>query len=287
VRVIIFGIDGLIGSTLFKELSSHRHIELYGTTRSRFSKSLRKPEIQSRILLNIDASNVSNIRSVCEKLKPNLLINCIGITKHVIEKYTSAQVKDINSNFPFELLRISNLIESRLVQISTDCVFSGVNGNYNETDVPDAIDLYGQSKFHGEIISDNTLTIRTSTIGHEEHSKFGLLEWFLSQDKVCDGYTKAIFSGLTTIELARILEKYVIFNLDLNGLYHIGTSNISKFDLLNLISKIYHKKIMIEPDNSISINRSLDSTKFIKLTGYNPPNWEELIFSMYKSRKSF
>lgn len=283
MRVIILGVDGLIGSALFKALSSHHHIELYGTTRSKFPNPFFKVGIQSKILVNIDAINVASIRIMCEKLKPNVLINCIGITKHVIEKCTSMEVSYINSNFPFKLLEISNLIGSRFIQISTDCVFSGIKGNYSEIDMPDAIDLYGQSKFNGEVISGNALTIRTSTIGHEINSKYGLLEWFLSQGQSCKGYTKAIFSGLTTIEFARILEKYVIFNSDLSGLYHIGALNITKFDLLNLISKVYNKKIKIEPDDSFLINRSLDSTKFKKLTGYNPPMWEDLISSMYKS----
>ena len=171
-----------------------------------------------------------------------------------------------------------------MVHISTDCVFCGDKGNYKESDVTDSRDYYGKSKALGEVIDSKNITIRTSTIGHELKSSFGLLEWFLSQAGQCKGYRRAIFSGMPTVEFAQVLRDKVIPNQNLVGLYHVAAQPINKLDLLRLLAKMYGKTIEIVPDDEFAINRSLDPTRFCLATGYSAPSWCEMIEKMQSYR---
>jgi len=188
--------------------------------------------------------------------------------------------------FPHQLARLCALCNARMLQISTDCVFSGAKGNYSETDISDATDLYGKSKFIGELGYDHTVTIRTSIVGHELQSKNSLIDWFLSQSSSCSGYTKAIFSGLPTITLAEIIHNYVIEDSKLSGIYHVASHPISKFELLNLIATEYKKQILILEDDSVVIDRSLKADKFNRATGYLPPPWPVLANHLYQHYQS-
>ena len=170
----------------------------------------------------------------------------------------------------------------RLIHISTDCVFSGSKGHYRESDTPDATDLYGRSKLLGEIDYGDALTLRTSIIGPELYSNSSLLDWFLSQTGSIQGFTKAVFSGLPTVEIARVIAEYVIPRPKLAGLYHVSSEPIDKCALLNLIAKIYKKPIHIVPDDKLVIDRSLNSDRFYEETGYHAPQWDELITRMYR-----
>jgi dTDP-4-dehydrorhamnose reductase len=188
----------------------------------------------------------------------------------------------LNSALPHRLLDLSNQFNSRLIHISTDCVFSGRRGNYQESDIPDADDVYGRSKILGEVFDSNSITLRTSIIGHELLTNYSLLNWFLAQNDSCEGYRNAIFSGLPTVIFSEIIRDLVIPNAQLTGLFHVSASPINKFDLLTLIAKIYRKKILIKPNDEIKIDRSLNSKKFKDATGFNPPPWENLINYMHK-----
>ena len=166
--------------------------------------------------------------------------------------------------------------------MSTDCVFSGKKGSYAETDIADCADLYGQSKLLGEVSNEkHVLTIRTSIIGHELRGEHSLVSWFLKQKGSAKGYTKAIYSGLPTIELARIIRELILPKPKLSGLYHIASEPISKFDLLELIAKIYRKKITLSKSATPKINRSLNCERFQKATGYRPKSWQRLIEEMH------
>jgi dTDP-4-dehydrorhamnose reductase len=167
-----------------------------------------------------------------------------------------------------------------LIHVSTDCVFSGSRGNYRESDTSDATDLYGKSKFIGEVSYPHTITLRTSIIGHELTGNHSLIGWFLAQSGPVKGYTKAIFSGLPTVELARVVRDHVLPNRDLSGLYHVAAEPIDKFDLLNIVAKAYGKDIAIEPDDRVSIDRSLNAERFRAATGYVAPAWPDLIARM-------
>jgi dTDP-4-dehydrorhamnose reductase len=169
----------------------------------------------------------------------------------------------------------------KLIHLSTDCVFSGNKGQYNENDIPDANDVYGKTKSLGDLCYPESLVIRTSTIGHELNSSYNLLNWFLSQKSKCYGYKNAIFSGLPTIMLAETLINYVLNKPSLMGLYHLAAEPINKFDLLSLIAKTYNKKIDIIEDKEIVIDRSLDYKKFANDTGYKALKWDILIKKMY------
>ena len=177
-----------------------------------------------------------------------------------------------------------------MIHISTDCVFSGKKGNYLESDQSDAEDLYGRSKFLGEVAyPPHSITLRTSIIGRELKTRLGLIEWFLSQkDKdTIRGYKRAIFTGFTTDELSRIIMNKVIPNPELTGLYHVSSDPINKYDLLQIANQAFDRNINILPDEDFFMDRSLDSTRFRQITGYQPPSWLEMIQEMAKDQSFY
>jgi dTDP-4-dehydrorhamnose reductase len=190
------------------------------------------------------------------------------------------QAIPINSLLPHRLAQLCAIAGSRLLHVSTDCVFSGSKGMYKESEASDAHDLYGQSKYLGEVDYSHAVTLRTSIIGREFTSAHGLIDWFLSQQGSVRGYTKAIFSGLPTVELARVMHDFVLPNPGLRGLYHVSAEPIDKYTLLQQVAQAYGKAIQIQPDERVAIDRSLDSTRFRAATGYAPPPWPELIVRM-------
>jgi dTDP-4-dehydrorhamnose reductase len=179
--------------------------------------------------------------------------------------------------FPHALAKVCDEYSSKLIQVSTDCVFSGLKGSYLESDVPDDSTMYGKSKALGEVAYGNHLTIRTSAIGRELDTKYGLVEWFLLQEKSCFGYSNAIFSGLTALYLGHIMQNYILPFKNLSGLYHVSANPIDKFDLLSRLGVFYKKDIDILSNKLIVIDRSLNSNKFSNATGYVPPSWDQLI----------
>jgi dTDP-4-dehydrorhamnose reductase len=166
---------------------------------------------------------------------------------------------------------------ARLIHFSTDCVFSGRRGKYRETDVSDAEDLYGRTKYLGEASGKHCLTLRTSIIGRELTRKTGLLEWFLAQSGTVKGYTKAVFSGFTTLEMARIVEKVLAARTPLSGVYHVSSEPISKFELLTMIRDTLGLPIEIEPYDEFRCDRSLDSSRFREALPYRPPEWKAMV----------
>jgi dTDP-4-dehydrorhamnose reductase len=285
MKILVLGASGLIGSTIFKVLSKNSTLKVFGTFRSNHEKIFFE-NLSANCITGIDVSVITSVQKCIERLKPDVVINCIGITKHHIsDKSDPLNIFLLNSFFPYQLAEITNLVGSRLIHISTDCVFSGSKGNYTELDNPDALDLYGRGKALGEIQHyPHVVTLRTSTIGHELNSSFGLLDWFLMQGQICQGYTHAIFSGLPTVILAKIIGEFVIPNQDLSGLYNVASKPINKYDLLSLISETYQKKINIIPNNELVIDRSLNPKKFELATNYIAPSWPELIKIMHENR---
>jgi dTDP-4-dehydrorhamnose reductase len=206
----------------------------------------------------------------------------VGLVKQHIYAEDPLLALPINSLLPHYLARLSKVSGARLIHISTDCVYSGSRGMYLETDQSDAHDLYGRSKFLGEVHCSNAITLRTSIIGHELNGSKSLVNWFLSQKNCIQGYTKAIFSGLPTVEIARVIHHYILPNSGLNGLYHLSAEPISKFELLSLIKDQYEKEIEIISNEAVVIDRSLDSTKFRVATGFKPKPWVNLIQEMHE-----
>ena len=285
MNILIFGVSGLIGSTLARTLSQNANFCVYGTTRQQNFNHEAVGLDSKKIYSNINVCNTDDVISILNEVKPLVIINCAGITKHVLEGNKLIPLLSVNSIFPCRLSEISKIKKIRFVQISSDCVFSGESGFYTEDNMTDAIDLYGKSKALGEIVDNEMcITLRTSTIGHEINTKLGLLEWFLAQKEECNGYTNAYFSGVTTFQLSRVIRDIVIPNHKLNGLYNLASSPISKYDLLCIVAKVYKKEIKIIKYEDFTINRTLNGKKFNDLTGYMPPSWECMINEMSINR---
>jgi dTDP-4-dehydrorhamnose reductase len=281
MKILILGISGMLGHRIFKQLTSNPLLEVYGTLRRRKNNFFAYKDQINRRIFEIDVSDFLDFSFLISNLKPNIIINCIGIIKQNVLSDNLQDSLTINSLFPHKLASLAFKNGSRVIHISTDCVFSGKKGGYVEEDLSDVSDSYGISKFLGELHYPHTITLRTSIIGHEIDTNVGLLEWFLSQDNEINGYSKAVFSGFTTNELSKVIEKHLLFNCQLSGLYHLATRPIDKFNLLCMIKEIYKKNISILNDQSYVIDRSLNSAKFESISGYKPPEWKSLILNMY------
>ena len=284
MKILIVGANGMIGSAMIRVLSEQQDYEIFGTVRSKNSLDFFPHSIRSRLLTSVDLNCIDSLFGVLNKVMPDVVINCAGLTKHKQEGGIPLFSIPINALMPHRLAELCKLIHARFIHISTDCVFSGYKGNYSETDLPDAVDIYGKSKALGEVSDMNTITLRTSTIGHELDTKYGLLDWFLSQEVMCSGYSRAIFSGLPSVVLAQVIRDVVIPNSTLSGLYQVGAGPIDKFNLLKLIANVYGKSVDIVEDDSFIIDRSFSSDKFYADTGYMAPEWAELVRVMHLYR---
>lgn len=231
----------------------------------------------------VDARQTDSLVQVMAEFRPEAVVNAVGIVKHRPEAKAVIPSLEINSLLPHRLSLLCRTVGARLIHLSTDCVFSGRKGNYRETDQPDAEDLYGRSKLLGEVAESHCVTLRTSMIGPELSRKRGLLEWFLAQQgQAVKGFTKAIFSGFPTVELARIVELLLVNGPMIHGVYHVAAHPISKYDLLSLVRDRLSLPITIERDETFECDRSLDASRFHQDTGYSPPAWESLIDDMVR-----
>lgn len=279
-RILVLGASGMLGHAVLRYFSDRARHTVTGSVRSQAARDLLPAYVRDRVVVGIDVEDDASLTRLFTDVRPEVVINCVGLVKQLVEANDVLASLPINSMFPHRLARLCTLKGARLIHISTDCVFSGSKGMYREDDSSDAKDLYGRSKFLGEVDAPNAVTLRTSMIGHELRCERGLVEWFLSQQTGILGYSRAVFSGLTTYELARVMHDFVIPNPDLRGVYHVSVDAINKEALLRLVAQIYGKTIDITPDDKIVVDRSLDSTLFRQATGYSPPTWPELIAQM-------
>ena len=284
MKVLILGASGMLGNALFRLYSGYSDMEVFGTLRSVNSKSFFPEDLRTNLKCGIDVENMDQLIRIFDVVRPNIVINCIGLVKQVIEANDPLSAIPINSLLPHRIANLCSLVGARFIHLSTDCIFSGSKGFYNEGDVADAKDLYGLSKYLGEVTSDGALTLRTSIIGHELQGNRSLVDWFLSQNAPIKGYRKAIFSGLPTVEIGRIIKNYVLPNSEIKGLYNLSAEPINKYDLLKLVSEQYKKNINIIPDDTFRIDRSLDSSRFRLDTGFMPKAWTTLVSEMYEFR---
>lgn len=280
-KVLVLGASGMLGSTTLRCFVDSGDYEVVGSIRSVASMPLFPERLQKHLLVAGDVENGDALSQLFQRVRPEIVINCIGLIKQLAQAGDPLSAIPINALFPHRVARLCDLIGARMVHVSTDCVFSGSKGAYLESDTPDASDLYGRSKLLGEVEYPHTITLRTSIIGHELAGANGLIGWFLKQQGACPGYTKAIFSGLPTVELARIISGLVIPRPHLHGLFHVGSSPISKYDLLQAVAKSYGKDIKIIPDSTLVIDRSLNAQKFYGATGYQAPQWPDLVNTMH------
>jgi dTDP-4-dehydrorhamnose reductase len=236
---------------------------------------------EQSVLPHVDVSDGSSLVRAFASARPDVVINCIGVVKQLASAHDPLLSISRNSLLPHQLADLSRAAGARLIHISTDCVFSGRKGMYTEDDVSDAEDLYGRSKFLGEVDGPGCLTLRTSIIGRELSTRNGLVEWFLSnRSKSVNGYSRAIFSGLTTNALSDLILDLIESSPDLHGLYHVSADPIDKYDLLHMLNDAYDAGVQIRRDESVVIDRSLDSSRFRAATSFAPRPWPEMIAAM-------
>ncbi len=279
-RVLVLGGSGMLGHKVWQVF--RERFDAWITLRSGLGAFGRFALFDpGRTLPDVDAVNFDSILRAVGTVHPDVVVNTIGIIKQRAEARDPIVSLGVNSLFPHRLALLCRSAGVRLIHISTDCVFSGRQGNYKETDPADADDLYGRSKLLGEPQEASSLTIRTSLIGRELEGALGLVEWFLnSTERSVRGYVHAIFSGFPTVVFSEILADIIEKHPSLSGLSHVSSDPVSKFDLLRLIADAYGRNIDIKPCPDVRVDRSLDSSRFRAITGFAPRPWPEMIRRM-------
>lgn len=232
-----------------------------------------------RMLGGLDATDSRSAYDLIERVRPDLVLNAVGIVKQRTDAKAAIPSIKVNSLWPHVLADACARHDARMVHVSTDCVFSGSRGMYTEDDVPDAFDLYGRSKLLGEVIDrENSVTLRTSIIGWQVDKPTGLVGWFAEhRNEPLKGYTRAVFSGLTTRALTKVLRDVVLPDTSLSGLWHVSVAPIDKYSLLMKLAGYLGWAIDITPVDEPVIDRSLDNTRFRARTGWTPPNWDDML----------
>jgi dTDP-4-dehydrorhamnose reductase len=277
VRILILGGDGMLGHQLLKSWQDTHDVRV--TLRQNQSHYAKYNLFHTgNSFYNIDVRGFDDVIKVAETFKPDAVVNAVGIIKQRTEAQDAIMSLEINSLLPHRLSSLCEQLGSRLIHISTDCVFSGSKGNYLEDDLEDASDLYGRSKLLGEVTDSSAVTLRTSIIGLELARKKSLVEWFLNQRGAIRGFIKTIYSGFTTQELARIIEFILLKHSSLSGLWHVASAPINKYDLLKKLGDYLNKdNIKIEPSDELVCDRSLNASRFNETIGYQPPSWDEML----------
>lgn len=267
MKVLVLGGDGMLGHALYRELRDHHE--------TRVTQRSQSPDPQ--VFAGVEVRGSGRIEEVIAQFRPAAVVNCIGIVKQRPEAEEAITSIEVNSLLPHRLAIACRAAGARLVQLSTDCVFSGEKGNYREEDLPDPVDVYGRSKLLGEVTGDGALTLRTSMIGLGLNRKTSLVDWFLAQKGKVQGYRKAIFSGLTTRELSRVIRMILEKHPQASGLYHLSAAPIDKYTLLVKLRERLGKSIDIVAADEPRIDRSLDSTRFRRVFSYKPPEWDAML----------
>jgi dTDP-4-dehydrorhamnose reductase len=281
MKVLVLGASGLLGSALFRVLSETTPWNVLGAIRDPEVRHLFPPALVARTVLCGDLEQPGVLEKAIASADPDVLLNCLSVRKSELTEGNLRKVVASLSVLPQRMAHVCARMGVRLVHFSSDGVFSGTKGGYTEDDLPDATDQYGVAKYLGEVRDPHAVSIRTSMIGHELGGGNGLLEWFLAQEATCNGFPRSVFSGLPTVELARVIRDFVLVRPELSGVYHVAASPISKFDLLQLVADVYGKRIELLADDRVVIDRSLNMARFRAATGYEAPPWPELIAAMH------
>lgn len=280
MRLLVLGGTGMLGHKLSQQAAEplQAWVTVRGEELSGPAAAVLDP---ARVITGVSADDIDSVAAAIERSGADAVVNCIGIVKQSAAAADPIPSIEVNSLFPHQVAALCRERGKRFVHISTDCVFSGSRGGYTEDDPADAADLYGRSKLLGEATGPGSLTVRTSIIGRELDSSFGLVEWFLGEagNGVC-GFEKAIFSGLTTKALSATLIEVLTQHRDLEGLWHVSAEPIDKFRLLAMVRDAYGVAVEIDRDDTVAIDRSLDSTRFRAATGWTAPGWQQMIDEM-------
>ena len=277
MRLLILGGSGMLGHQLWRGL--HAQHDTWVTLRRPVADFTAHNLFDEAKAIQVDdITDDTALDQVLGQAKPDAVINCVGLIKQHDEASDEALAMRVNAEFPHRLAKRCGETGARLIHFSTDSVFAGTRGNYTEDDPADATDLYGQSKHRGEVTGPQCVTLRTSVIGHELGTNLALLDWFISQrSQTVNGFKKAIYSGFTTLEMARIIERILTRHPRLSGMWHVASEPISKFDLLQLCREKLGWEGIIEPNDEFVCDRSLNGDRFNEATGYDPPGWKAMI----------
>lgn len=276
MRILILGGDGMLGHELFFELRA-RHETRVTLRQPLAAYSSRGLFTADNAFGGIDARTPGAVEQVIAQFRPQALVNAIGIVKQRAESDDAIVSIEVNALLPHRLASACRAAGARVIHVSTDCVFTGEKGRYSETDRPDAVDLYGRSKLLGELAGEGCLTLRTSMIGLGLYRKTSLVDWFLAQKGRVQGYRHAIFSGLTTRELSRVIALVIEKHPQASGLYHLSAAPVSKLELLTKLRERLRSSVDIVPADEPRIDRSLDSTRFRRVFAYTPPSWDSML----------
>lgn len=280
-RVLIVGATGMLGHKMALKLAQKEY-DVFATVRQSVSDFFIRNNFKSlKIIEGVDAYDLESVNDAITQSRPDFVLNCVGIVKQSDESKSPIPSITINSLFPHQLAKMANNVGAQMIHFSTDCVFSGIKGPYKQADLSDVNDLYGMSKFMGEVTSEGSLTIRSSIIGREFTKPTGLLEWFLSQKGgAVSGYKKALYTGLTTNAMADLIDFIIQDHPKLHGLYHVSSGEISKFDLLQIVNEVYKTGVTISADEEFHCDRRLDMKEFHGKTGWQPKSWDVMIKTM-------
>lgn len=280
MRVLILGGSGMLGHKLWQTFAER--FDAYATFRQTPGAYARCEIFDpARSVGHVSAQDFDSVVRALARVRPDVVVNCVGIVKQHAAAQDPYQSIDVNAFFPHRLAQACGATGARLIHISTDCVFTGRRGNYTEADTADAEDLYGRTKLLGEVDYERCLTLRTSMIGRELQGSHGLVEWFFSQrGQTVRGFTRAVFSGFTTEVLTTIIGDVIVDHGDMRGVWHVAADHINKFDVLTLVKQAFKLDIEIEPDETLVCDRSLDDARFRCATGFVPPPWPQMIEGM-------
>jgi dTDP-4-dehydrorhamnose reductase len=281
MKILVIGATGMLGYSLFRNLNEYVELTTFGSVRTIKGKEEFFEGLEKQLFLDVDVSNLAGVDEAISQSGADIVINCIGLIKQYDTSKIPVEAIKVNALLPHQLATLCDKHSAKLIHFSTDCVFSGTKGNYVESDIPDATDIYGRSKLLGEVDYASHLTLRTSIIGHELSSNVSLIDWFLSQEGETKGFSKAIFSGLPTCYIAKVLVDNIFPSKDLRGLHQLSVEPIDKFTLLNKVATIYSKDITINESVDLEIDRSLNSNKLQAASGFKVPNWDLLLNAMH------
>jgi dTDP-4-dehydrorhamnose reductase len=276
MKILILGGDGMLGHQLLTLLRERHEVKvtLRQDLQAYAAARLFSPD---NAFCGVDVRAADRLLAVLANFHPEAVVNAVGIVKQRPDGLDVIPNLEINALLPHRLALICAATGARLFHISTDCVFSGNRGQYREDDVPDPVDIYGHSKLLGEVTQAGVITLRTSIIGRSIYRNASLIDWFLRQQGRIKGYRNAIFSGFTTKEVSRVIAMLLERHTAASGLYHLSSSAISKYDLLVRLRDRLGRSIDIAPDDTVRIDRSLDSTRFRSEFGYVPPSWDKML----------
>jgi len=285
MKILILGGDGMIGHKMAQVLSVQNH-EIFISVRENKDLTLKRISPKAKVFFNDFLKD--SILDFLDKVNPDVIINAIGIT---IRRGAAENISDIiylNSLFPHQISSWALAFKKRLIHFSTDCVFSGSEGSYLEDATPNALDYYGKTKGLGEINSKSSLTIRSSMIGPELFNKTELFEWIINnKEKEINGFSRVMYSGVTTIYMARLVADLIDNHKNLCGIYNIASKPISKYELLHLINDNFDLGLIINDDKTVISNKTLNASKIEKVIGLQPPSWDEMIIELKKDYMNF